>query len=55
MKDGHRCGWVGHSAKNGQLWDDKEQMMSKDESDSRGTSNFLTEVVEGLMKRHEFE
>ena len=55
MKDGHRCGWIGHSAKNGQLWDEKEQMMSKDESGSRGTSNFLTEVVEGLMKRHEFE
>jgi hypothetical protein len=55
MKDGHRCGWIGHSAKNGQLWDDKEQVLSKDESGSRGTSNFLTEVVEGLMKRHEFE
>jgi hypothetical protein len=57
-KDGHRYGWIGHSARNGQLWDNNEQFEKTEEASSKtskGTSDFLKEVVEGLKKRQEFE
>jgi hypothetical protein len=55
MKNGQRCGWIGHSAKNGQVWNEVDQVEHTEETASVGTSIFLTEVVQGLKNRHEFE
>ena len=54
-KDGHRYGWIGHSDRNGQLWDNNEQFEKTEGATSNGKSDFLKEVVEGLKKRQEFE
>jgi hypothetical protein len=58
IKGGQRCGWIGHSAKNGQLWDDEddgEKLKNTEETESMGTSIFLIEVVQSLKNRREFE
>jgi hypothetical protein len=47
-KDGHRYSWFGHSARNGHIWDHNEQLEKTEGATSKGTSEFLKEVVEGL-------
>ncbi len=54
-KDGQRYGRIGHSARNGQLWDNNEQFEKTEGATSKGTSDFLKEVVEGLKKRQGYE
>ncbi len=55
MKGKDRYGWIGHSARNGQLWGDSEELDNRQESTLLATSDFLSEVVQDLKDRREFE
>jgi hypothetical protein len=48
IKGGQQCAWIGHLAKNGQLWDDEddcEMLNNMEGKASMGTSLFLIVVV----------
>ena len=55
MKGKERIGWIGHSARDGQLWESSEEMDKPKECPSMTTSDFLSQVVEDLKERREFE
>jgi hypothetical protein len=55
MKGKERYGWIGHSARNEQLWDEREEVDCPRENASITTSDFLSEGVQDLKDRCEFE
>jgi hypothetical protein len=55
MKGKERFGWIGHSARDGQLWESSEEMNTPKECPSMTTSAFLSQVVQDLKERREFE
>jgi hypothetical protein len=55
MQGKERIGWIGHSARDGQLWESSEEMDEPKECPSMTTSDFLSQVVEDLKERREFE